>query len=102
MATYLEQAALASGADFQFRIKVAIATAAIQVGGEAQAGLSAVVYAKRQALAVDVLRESAKWVERFAWAVVSNAAITAASADSDIQFTVNSMWNDLAGVTGLE
>src|SRR3954466_3112459 len=100
--TYLDQASLASNADFQLKVKVAIATAATQVAGEAKASLSDAVYAKRQALAIDVLRESARWVERWAWAIVSNAAITSGSSDSDIQFTVNSMWNDLAGVTGLD
>ncbi|MEU8270832.1 hypothetical protein AB0B89_27200 [Sphaerisporangium sp. NPDC049002] len=100
--SYLTQAALASNADFQLKVKVAIATAAIDVGGEAQGQMSAAVYGKRQALAADVLRESAKWVERFAWAITSNVAISEASSDSDLQFTVNSMWNDLAGVTGLD
>lgn len=100
--TYLDQAALAANPDFQLRVKVAIATAATQVAGEAQGQLSAAVYAKRQTLAFDVLRDSPRWVERWAWAIVSNPAITGASTDSDIQFTVNSMWNDLAGVTGLD
>lgn len=99
---YLDKAALASDANFQLKVKVAIATAAIDVGGETQGQMSATVYAKRQALAIDVLRESARWVERWAWAIVSNVAIDDASSDSDIQFTVNSMWNDLAGVTGLD
>lgn len=100
--TYLDQAALAANADFQLRLKVAMATAATQISGEAKASLTDAVYAKRQALAAGVLLEPARWVERFAWAVTSNVAINAQSSDSDIQFTVNSMWNDLAGVTGLD
>ncbi|GII89629.1 hypothetical protein Ssi03_76190 [Sphaerisporangium siamense] len=99
---YIDQANLAADATFQLRLKVAMATAATQIAGEAKAQMSDAVYAKRQALAADVLRQPAKWVESFAWAVTSNAAITAASLDSDIQFTVNSMWSDIAGVTGTD
>jgi hypothetical protein len=99
---YIDQATLAADATFQLRLKVALATAAVQIGGEAQEQLSDSVYAKRQALASGVLLDSPRWVERFAWAVTSNAVITAESPDDAIQFTVNSMWNDLAGVTGLD
>ncbi len=99
---YADQAALAIDPAFQLRLKVAMATAAVQVAGEDKAQMSDAVYAKRQALAGDVLRQPAKWVESFAWAVTSNAAITSSSGDSDIQFTVNSMWSDIAGVTGTD
>ncbi|GII88273.1 hypothetical protein Ssi03_62630 [Sphaerisporangium siamense] len=99
---YLDQAALAADANFQLKIKVGIATAAVQIAGEDKASLSDAVYTKRQALATSVLLESPRWVERFAWAVASNAAVTSGSSDSDIQFTINAQWNDLAGVTGLD
>lgn len=100
--TFIDQATLATDATFQLRLKVAMMTAAVQVAGEAKNAMSDAAYIKRQTLATDVLRQPAKWVESFAWAVASNNAVTGASQDSDIQFTVNSMWSDVAGVTGLD
>ena len=97
---YTEQAALAADQTFRDRVRVALATAAVQVMGEAKETYSDVQYGKRQGLAFDVLRTAASGVllEAFIWAVVANAAITGASTDQDIQFTVNSTWDDLSGV----
>lgn len=39
---------------------------------------------------------------RFLWAVAASPAITAAATDSDIQFTVAQVWDDIAGVLNSE
>lgn len=97
---YTEQAALAADTEFRDRVRVALATAAIQVMGEDTASFDAEQFGKRQALAYAVLQDAAggPWLEAFVWATVQNPAITGASLDSDIQFTVNAVWDDLAGV----
>jgi hypothetical protein len=46
---------------------------------------------------VNVLADPTGWAPRFALAVVTNPVITVASSDSDIQFTVNSVWDAIAG-----
>lgn len=98
--SYTDQAALAADAQFRDRARVALATAAVQVMGEAQASYTDTQYGKRQALAYQVLQAAAggMWLEAFVWATVSNAAITGVSADGDIQFQVNAVWDDIAGV----
>ena len=55
---------------------------------------------KRAWLAATVLRDPIAWIDKFTLAVASNAAIVTGSTDGDIQFTVNSIWDDMAGVTG--
>lgn len=97
---FTDQAALADDQAFRSKVRVALATAAVQVMGEAKADMSDTTYGKRQALAFEVLRAAASGVllEAFVWAVVANPAINAQASDSDIQFSVNASWGDLAGV----
>jgi hypothetical protein len=97
--SYTEQAALATDVSFQNRVRVAMITAAVDVMGESKGVMTDSVYNKRQSFAYQVLSNSGGFLDRFAWAVVANVAITGASVDGDIQFTVNSLWNDLSGVT---
>lgn len=97
---YLDQATLAGDGDFRSRVRVAVATAAVQVMGESQGSFSDTEYGKRQGLAFEVLRAAASstYLEMFVWATIQNAAIISGSSDGDIQFTVNSVWDDLSGV----
>jgi hypothetical protein len=97
--SYATQAALATDEAFRLRVRVSIVTAAKDVMGEAKGVMTDTVFNKRQELAHQVINNSAGYLDRFSWAVISNAAITGASTDSDIQFTVNSLWGDLAGVS---
>jgi hypothetical protein len=97
---YTAQATLASDQAFRDKVRVALATAAVEVMGEAEGSYSNAQFGKRQALAHSVLTSAASgmWLEAFVWGVVANVAITDQSSDSDIQFTVNSLWDDIAGV----
>jgi hypothetical protein len=52
----------------------------------------------RATLATNVLNDPLGHVDRFAWAVASNTAVSYSSADGDLQWTVNSLWDGLAGV----
>lgn len=98
--TFIAQAALATDATFRDKVRVALATAAVQVMGEDPQSHSDTEYGKRQGLAYQVLLAAAGgvWLEAFVWAVVANATITSESADADIQFTINAAWDDLSGV----
>lgn len=97
---YTDQAALAGDGTFRDRVRVAVATAAVQIMGEAVDAYSDTQFGKRQALAYQALQDAAGGVvlEAFVWATVQNAAITGGSLDSDIQFQVNAVWDDVAGV----
>ena len=96
---YIDQATLAADATFSSRVKVAMMTAAVQIAAEAKGGNSETLFDKRQQMAKLVLQSGGTaTLQWFIWAVVTNAAVTGSSLDSDIQFTVNSMWNAIAGV----
>ncbi|MGW0805953.1 hypothetical protein [Nonomuraea sp. NPDC002799] len=104
---FADQVALAGDPVFRSKVRMATVTAAVLVAGEAQEALSVEAYQKRQVLANRVLTaagygERGEVLDMFAWAVAQNAAITAASSDSDIQFTINSVWSDCAGVHVLD
>jgi len=72
---YVEQAALAADSGFQQQVRVALATAAVAIQGEAVGGNSSTHFQKRQALATQVLNLPDAYLTRFCWAVVQNAAI---------------------------
>lgn len=95
---YADQATLAADDTFRGRIRDAVMTAAVAIMGEAKTTDDA-VFGKRQALAEQMMTSGgASHLEAFTWAVVANNAISAGSTDDDIQFTVNSVWDDVAGV----
>jgi hypothetical protein len=93
----LDQAQLAQHAGFRDRVLVAAVKAASAVAAEAPSG-DARTDSLRSTLATNVLNDPQGHVERFAWAVVQNAAVTFDSVDGDIEFTVNSLWDGMAGV----
>ena len=97
---FTDQAALADDDTFRLRVRVALATAAVQVMGEDKSNFSDEQYGLRQALAHQVLVAAAggMWLEAFIWGTVQNATIIGSSLDSDIQFQVNALWDDIAGV----
>ena len=97
---YTDQYDLSQDAIHRKRVQIAMAVAATQIGGEAQASFTVEQWDKRAQLAADVLRDPLAWIDKFAIAVGSNAVIVVGSTDNDIQFTVDSIWDDMAGVTG--
>lgn len=92
-----DQAQLARHEGFRDRCLVAAVQAAVAVVGEAASG-DARVDDLRKTLGVNLLNDPLAYRELFSWAVAQNAAVTLDSNDGDIQFTVNSVWNDIAGV----
>lgn len=80
---------------FVRRVTGAMLKAAVNVGSEEFDGSNYKL--ARRALVKQVLEDSPLWGSRFAYAVVSNVAVTNDSTDNDIEFTVNSVWDAVAG-----
>ena len=77
---------------FRKKVEHAIVKSALAI----KAAGPEVLGGERKALARLVLYDPVAYAALFAKAVVTNAAITSASIDSDIEFTVNSMWDAFA------
>ena len=93
--SFLVQSNLAKDADFVARVTHAAIKSAAAVQAEAA---NVVGHIKRTDFALQVLRSSQVYGPLMAQGVVTNVAISAASTDNDIEFTVNSLWNAFAGV----
>jgi hypothetical protein len=97
MAATLEASySLSTNATFRARVRSAIAIAAKDVFGETSSGIPSKDQ-KRRDLAFGVLNSVDSYVERFATLVAVNPSVTSSASDGDIQFTVNSLWDDVAG-----
>ena len=97
---FTEQFTLSNDAVFQGRVKVAMAKVAVDVVGESQAttGNNTLAHRKRHALGVAILNDPDSYLANFTLATVTNAAITGASTDGDIEFQVSAVFSDIAGV----
>ncbi len=93
--SFLSQSNLIKDADFVARVTHAAIKSAVAVQAEAA---NTVGHTKRTDFALQVLHSSQVYGPLMAQGVVTNVAITAASTDNDIEFTVNSLWNAFAGV----
>lgn len=99
--TLLEQYTLATSTDFVKRVLICCVKAAIAVLGEACGGAGQPTnqeHTKRAAWARAALDNPRGMAERMALGVVSGGIVTDASTDSDIEFTVNSLIGDFAGI----
>lgn len=74
-----KQTALAVNQVFRSRVQMAMVTAAKMIQGEAKGAQSEIVWQKRQQLSGRVLNQAQAYVDRFAWAVAANTAITTAT-----------------------
>lgn len=97
----LDSAQLASDGTFRARVQTAVVAAALDIVGE-DATANEAASLRRQSLAVAVLNAPDNFVGRFAWAVAANPAITPDSADGDLEYTVSTVWSDVAGVVSAE
>lgn len=100
--TLTEQYALASDDAFIGKVMICVAKAAIAISGEAcgAAGQPTnAAHAKRAEWALEALAAPPRTMaEKMAVGVAANGTITGASSDSDIEWTVNSIIDDYAGV----
>lgn len=91
--TALEQYELSRTATFVQRVQQLAIKSAIAVAAEDPATAS---HAARMAWGNKILLDPGTYGSILAGGVASNGAITAASSDSDIEFTINSQWNAYA------
>lgn len=92
---------LAEDVVFLGKVEVAMVKAALAISGETPTA-NPTVDLERHKLASNVIISRANLIGVFAFACVANGALTTSSTDADVEFTVNSVWNDVAGLSGLE
>jgi hypothetical protein len=100
---FTDQYALARPGDatsttFQKQVHIAMCTAATLIVGEDKSTMTNADWQKRHRYGVAILNDPDSYIQRFLDAVVTNAALGATPSDNDVQFTVNSVFGDLAGV----
>lgn len=101
-ATLLASYQLSVDPTFRVKVLTAIATAALAVHGETPSNpANTIKDAKRSDLAFGVISNANGYLDRFALLVASRPGISSNATDNDIQFSVNEVWNDVAGYTGL-
>ncbi len=107
--TFNEQINLAQHGDFKRQVKMAIIKSALDTVGEAPASSPANIPLDdaRHDLGVqildDILFGDSTLLIRFAYACAANnnlVADQASNSDADVQFTVNTIYDDMAGVSG--
>jgi hypothetical protein len=92
---FLDMGYLATHPGFRDRVRIAMITAAVDVGAEEDDGSE---YRRlRRAHAVNVLTDQDQYAARYSWIVAANPAVSFASPDDALQFTVNSRWDSVAG-----
>jgi hypothetical protein len=87
--------ALSQWPPFIERVQAAMVKAAVAVGAEAQQETPRSTL--RRSLSVNVFTDLDDYTRRFAVAVAANPVITHDSSDGDIEYTVNSVWDAIAG-----
>lgn len=100
-ASLADSAELATFPPFVRRVQAAASVAAKDVGSEADDPDNPTRTQLRRALATNLYANPFDYGARFAWAVATNPVITLSSSDGDIQFTVNSVWDTIAGAPPL-
>jgi hypothetical protein len=95
VSNFLNQYNLAIDLDFQKKVKMAAIKTSIAITNEDQGSMSNDKYLKRHNLAVSILR--GEDITNFCFAVAANPAINETSTDDDIEYTVVSVFNSIAG-----
>lgn len=99
---FADQMTLARDETFRDRVTIAVLTAAKDITAESVTPASIGYHQQRQGLAFAMIQQPNAAADRFAYLVATNVAITAASSDNDIQFTVNSLWDAVAGIAAFQ
>jgi hypothetical protein len=98
----LEISDTAVNADFQKKVKAARIKTCLQIVGEAETQGKEVLFQKRHDYAFAILKDPSLDLEAYSFAVAANPVITTQSSDGDIEFTVVSVFQDMAGVKNSE
>ncbi len=106
----LDDNALQQTPNFRRKVKIAMVKAANAITGEAAnpPTLTQAEVDKRHTLAQEIYRSVGTdaafdyMTVRFANACAAQGTLTELSTDNDIEFTVNAVYDDLAGITALD
>lgn len=90
-------ASLANHEDFRKQVRVAMVTAAIAVGAEADDPNNPETSRLRRAHSANVLQDQDRWAAQYAWAVAADPAVMFPAQDNVIQDRVNAVINAMAG-----
>jgi len=71
----ITMANLANDQGFRFRVQAAMVTAGLQIASEAVGVQSGATYSLRHEYAIQVLNNTALYLDRFAWAAASNVTV---------------------------
>jgi len=112
LANFVDGTVTPDAEDFRRKVQIAVVRIAKQVAGEPQGNFTGKQWIKRAALAANILGVQfingqekigpEVWLDPFANAVADNIVIIPTSTDDDIEFTITSVFDDLAGVTGMD
>jgi hypothetical protein len=89
-----EQRTFANSAVWQDKVRQLAVKAAIAVAAEDDQTAG---HAKRVALATKVTNDPDAWKKAFAVAAATNVALSSSPSDNDLEFTINSHWDAMAG-----
>jgi len=103
---YSDDYATATDAPFRNRVLMSISKTAASVAGETPTAKNRVEQ-KRHSLTVDVFSalyagDSALLIDRFIYTAVPVSSLTTSSTDTNIDNSISSIWNDVAGVSGAD
>jgi hypothetical protein len=101
---------LSNKTEFVKRIKVAYILAATNIVGENPAAYTAIQATKRHNLATAILNDPSKYQRKFALVLAVQPGLNdkydpetldyiGTNQDADIAFTINSIWDDMSGVS---
>lgn len=96
---------IAEHPEFRRRVKGALVKMSVLIVGEAVAIDKVTLGSKRHALGVDVLNNPDSKINAFSYATAANPSITSSGVsapDGDIEYTVITVFNDIAGVLNSE
>ena len=92
---------LAENPTFKLRVNSLMKKSALAIIGETN--LPPIAISKRHKLAESILSDRKRVIEyNFCHALTSQGTLAEASTDSDIEFTINSIFSDMAGVSAQE
>lgn len=90
---------LAQEPDFRNRVRSLMLKSALDVCGEDSTGKSAAFIQKRANAANFTIYNQGKAMDIFSHLITAPGLLTLESTDSDIEFTINSVWDDYSNVT---
>ena len=105
MTSFDSRRGLATDGGFLTKVRVAMVKVAVDIAGETPASpANTAKDDKRHALTTLVLAQGGPgaFVGIFAEVCAALGTLTTANTDADVEFTVASIWDDLAGVSGAE